>query len=171
MPLCSAGERVGENISAPLTWSGVPPKTVELAIILENPDAPLPRPFVHMIAYRIAPDRSCFTRREHSLSEARDMACGKSTAGAMIRANNTPLTEVASAVRYRSESSVRRVFRRETGVAPREYRRTCTVENSRIRPSHTSPSPGHRSRDAGPQKGSFARIHLHIRPYDGEPRF
>jgi Raf kinase inhibitor-like YbhB/YbcL family protein len=81
MPLCSAGEGVGENISPPLTWSGVPPKTVELAIILEDADAPLPRPFVHLIAYRIAPDRSCFT--EGALGrEARGMAFGKSTAGA-----------------------------------------------------------------------------------------
>ena len=81
MPLCSAGEGVGENVSPPLTWSGVPLKTVELAIILEDPDVPLPRPFVHMIAYQIAPDRSCFT--EGALArEARGMAFGKSTAGA-----------------------------------------------------------------------------------------
>jgi phosphatidylethanolamine-binding protein (PEBP) family uncharacterized protein len=58
MPLRCAGIGVGENISPPLNWSGVPARTVELAVIMEDPDAPLPRPFVHMIAYRISPDKS-----------------------------------------------------------------------------------------------------------------
>jgi AraC-like DNA-binding protein len=44
-------------------------------------------------------------------------------ASAMIRSNNTSFGEVASAVGYGSESSFSRVFRREMGVAPREYRR------------------------------------------------
>ena len=44
-------------------------------------------------------------------------------AGAMIRSNNISFSEVASAVGYGSESSFSRVFRREMGVAPREYRR------------------------------------------------
>src|SRR6266478_6564766 len=47
-------------------------------------------------------------------------------AGAMIRSNNMSFSEVASAVGYGSESSFSRVFRREMGVAPREYRRECT---------------------------------------------
>jgi AraC-like DNA-binding protein len=48
-------------------------------------------------------------------------------AGAMIRANNASFSEVASAVGYGSESSSSRVFRREMGVAPREYRRKCAL--------------------------------------------
>jgi AraC-like DNA-binding protein len=53
-------------------------------------------------------------------------------AGAMIRSNNTSFSEVASAVGYGSESSFSRVFRREMGVAPREYRRKCaSLESSR----------------------------------------
>jgi AraC-like DNA-binding protein len=48
-------------------------------------------------------------------------------AGAMIRSNNTSFSEVASAVGYGSESSFSRVFRRKIGVAPREYRRKCTL--------------------------------------------
>jgi len=63
-------------------------------------------------------------------------------AGALIRANNTTLAEVASAVGYQSESSFSRVFRREMGLAPREYRRKCTAESSRITPGLASPSPG-----------------------------
>lgn len=46
-------------------------------------------------------------------------------ASAMIRSNHTSFSEVASAVGYGSESSFSRVFRREMGVAPREYRRKC----------------------------------------------
>jgi AraC-like DNA-binding protein len=48
-------------------------------------------------------------------------------AGAMIRSNNMSFSEVASAIGYGSESSFSRVFRREMGVAPREYRRKCTL--------------------------------------------
>jgi AraC-like DNA-binding protein len=52
-------------------------------------------------------------------------------AGAMIRSNRMSFSEVASAVGYGSESSFSRVFRREMGVAPREYRRKCSdVESS-----------------------------------------
>ena len=48
-------------------------------------------------------------------------------AGAMIRSNNMSFSEVASAVGYGSESSFSRVFKREMGVAPREYRRKCML--------------------------------------------
>ncbi len=53
-------------------------------------------------------------------------------AGAMIRSNNTSFSQVASAVGYGSESSFSRVFRRETGVAPREYRRKSALLHSSI---------------------------------------
>jgi Raf kinase inhibitor-like YbhB/YbcL family protein len=52
-----AGDGVGDNLSPPLAWSGLPEGTRELAIIMEDPDAPLPRPIVHLIAAGIAPDR------------------------------------------------------------------------------------------------------------------
>jgi AraC-like DNA-binding protein len=53
-------------------------------------------------------------------------------AGAMIRSNDTSFSEVASAVGYGSERSFSRVFRREMGVAPREYRRKCGLLQSSI---------------------------------------
>jgi hypothetical protein len=31
---------------------------VELALVMEDPDVPFPRPIIHMIAYRIAPDHA-----------------------------------------------------------------------------------------------------------------
>jgi Raf kinase inhibitor-like YbhB/YbcL family protein len=90
MPLRSAGMGVGENISPPLTWSGVPAGTVELAILMEDPDAPLPRPFVHMIAYRISPDRSGVAGGALA-PEAIGMAFGRSTAGAQGYRGPRPL--------------------------------------------------------------------------------
>ena len=51
-------------------------------------------------------------------------------AGAMIRSNNMSFTEVASAIGYGSESSFSRVFSREMGEAPREYRRKCALLQS-----------------------------------------
>jgi Raf kinase inhibitor-like YbhB/YbcL family protein len=81
IPLRFAGMGGGENISPPLSWSGVPEETVELAIIMEDSDAPLAWPFVHMIAYRIAADQIGFAEGALA-SGARGMAFGKSTAGA-----------------------------------------------------------------------------------------
>jgi Raf kinase inhibitor-like YbhB/YbcL family protein len=91
MPLRSAGRGVGENISPPLRWSGVPAGTAELAIIMEDPDAPLPRPFVHMIAYRISPDKSSVS--EGALAyEAIGVAFGRGTAGAQGYMGPRPVT-------------------------------------------------------------------------------
>ncbi len=54
-------------------------------------------------------------------------------AGDMIRSNGTSFSEVASAVGYGSESSFSRVFKREIGLAPREYRRKCALLESSTR--------------------------------------
>ncbi len=53
-------------------------------------------------------------------------------AGAMIRSNSTSFSEVAPAVGYESESSFSRVFRREMGIPPREYRRKYAPLQSSI---------------------------------------
>jgi len=60
MPRRCAGLGVGENISPALEWSGVPSPAQELALIMEDPDAPLRKPVVHMIALGIAPTRTSF---------------------------------------------------------------------------------------------------------------
>lgn len=50
MPLRHAGNGLGDNISPPLSWTGLPEDAVELVLIVEDPDAPLPRPVVHALA-------------------------------------------------------------------------------------------------------------------------
>jgi Raf kinase inhibitor-like YbhB/YbcL family protein len=61
MPPRCAGLGVGENISPALGWSGVPAATEELVLIMEDPDAPLRNPVVHMIALGIGPARTSFS--------------------------------------------------------------------------------------------------------------
>lgn len=45
----------GEGISPPLIWGDVPDGTAGLALIVEDPDAPAPRPLVHAIVWDMAP--------------------------------------------------------------------------------------------------------------------
>lgn len=46
----------GGGISPPLAWSGLPMGTESLALIVEDPDAPTPNPFVHWLLYNIRRD-------------------------------------------------------------------------------------------------------------------
>ena len=55
IPQRHAGLGVGDNLSPQLTWSGVPNPTVELILIIEDPDVPLPRPIVHGVVTGIDP--------------------------------------------------------------------------------------------------------------------
>ena len=43
------------KLSPPLRWTGIPPETRCLALVVEDVDVPLLRPFVHAIAYAIDP--------------------------------------------------------------------------------------------------------------------
>lgn len=43
----------GEDLSPALTWSGVPATASELALIMDDPDAPSAQPWVHWVIYRI----------------------------------------------------------------------------------------------------------------------
>jgi Raf kinase inhibitor-like YbhB/YbcL family protein len=56
MPDSAAGEGVGSNISPPLAWHGLPDQVAELVLIVEDPDAPLPRPVVHLALAGIPPE-------------------------------------------------------------------------------------------------------------------
>jgi Raf kinase inhibitor-like YbhB/YbcL family protein len=46
----------GESTPPPLRWSGVPASTGSLALVVEDPDAPTPNPFVHWIVHGIPPE-------------------------------------------------------------------------------------------------------------------
>jgi Raf kinase inhibitor-like YbhB/YbcL family protein len=43
----------GEDLSPPLAWSGLPTGTRELALIVDDPDAPRAEPWVHWVIYKI----------------------------------------------------------------------------------------------------------------------
>jgi Raf kinase inhibitor-like YbhB/YbcL family protein len=43
----------GEDLSPPLSWTGLPPGTRELALIVDDPDAPSPQPWVHWVIGKI----------------------------------------------------------------------------------------------------------------------
>jgi Raf kinase inhibitor-like YbhB/YbcL family protein len=43
----------GEDLSPPLSWTGLPPGTRELALIVDDPDAPTPEPWVHWLIGKI----------------------------------------------------------------------------------------------------------------------
>lgn len=49
---------VGDNVSPALAWTGVPSEATEVALVIEDPDAPLPRPFVHAVVVGIPADIS-----------------------------------------------------------------------------------------------------------------
>ena len=55
MPVRHAAAGVGDNVSPALRWSGVPGNAAELLLVVQDPDAPLPRPVVHAIATGIPP--------------------------------------------------------------------------------------------------------------------
>jgi phosphatidylethanolamine-binding protein (PEBP) family uncharacterized protein len=54
MPVSSAGKGVGDNASPQLRWTGVPPATRQVVLIIDDVDVPLPRPLLHTVAV-IAP--------------------------------------------------------------------------------------------------------------------
>lgn len=41
----------GEGMSPPLDWRGVPPNAEGVVLLIEDPDAPTPEPFVHAIVW------------------------------------------------------------------------------------------------------------------------
>ncbi len=46
----------GEDLSPPLSWSGLPHHAMELALIMDDPDAPTSEPWVHWVIYRLHAD-------------------------------------------------------------------------------------------------------------------
>jgi len=46
----------GDGLSPPLAWRDLPPSTVAVALLVEDPDAPAPQPLVHLLAWDLPPD-------------------------------------------------------------------------------------------------------------------
>ncbi|TZG25778.1 YbhB/YbcL family Raf kinase inhibitor-like protein [Sphingomonas montanisoli] len=46
----------GAGVSPPLVWGELPEGTAGLALIVEDPDAPLPNPLVHALVWNLPPD-------------------------------------------------------------------------------------------------------------------
>jgi Raf kinase inhibitor-like YbhB/YbcL family protein len=44
----------GDKVSPPIAWSGVPPATEAVAILIEDADSPTPHPLVHAIVWDLA---------------------------------------------------------------------------------------------------------------------
>ena len=45
----------GDNLSPDLEWNSLPSGTRSVVVIVEDPDAPLPNPFVHAIVFNLLP--------------------------------------------------------------------------------------------------------------------
>lgn len=45
----------GQDLSPELAWSGLPEGTQELALVVDDPDAPTAEPWVHWVLYKIPP--------------------------------------------------------------------------------------------------------------------
>lgn len=58
IPQKYAGKGVGDNVSPPLRWSGVPAPTQQLALVIDDIDVPGPKPLMHTIALIEADSRS-----------------------------------------------------------------------------------------------------------------
>jgi phosphatidylethanolamine-binding protein (PEBP) family uncharacterized protein len=50
MPKASAGKGVGDNTSPQLSWTGLPPGTRQVVLIMDDVDVPVPRPILHTVA-------------------------------------------------------------------------------------------------------------------------
>ena len=71
----------GNKVSPALQWSGVPSAAKSLALIVEDPDAPLPEPFMHWLAWNISPQTSSLPKAVPAENEVTNppMAQGKNS--------------------------------------------------------------------------------------------
>ena len=56
IPRRHAGD--GEDLSPPLAWGDLPAGSLTLALIVDDPDAPTPEPWIHWVLYNLGPDVS-----------------------------------------------------------------------------------------------------------------
>ncbi len=74
----------GADVSPPLSWSGVPKETQELALICDDPDAPRTDPWVHWVLYALHPETQGLPEnvlKKKILSEPREALQGVNDMG------------------------------------------------------------------------------------------
>lgn len=81
----------GENVSPPLSWSVVPFGTKAFALIMQDPDAPLPRPATHVVAFNIPAERSSVPEGCLTPSAAPDIRFGRGLFGRIGYAGPRPV--------------------------------------------------------------------------------
>lgn len=91
MPPRHAGRRAGDNLSPALAWSHLPPETKELVLVMQDPDAPLPMPVVHMIILGISPDTSGFAEGSMNFSAGSTLHFGRGAFGRIGYAGPGPV--------------------------------------------------------------------------------
>jgi len=72
----------GKDLSPPLSWSGVPQGTKELALIVDDPDAPIAEPWVHWVIYKIPGSATGLKEgipRQEKLEDPKGALQGKNT--------------------------------------------------------------------------------------------
>ncbi|TWB45084.1 YbhB/YbcL family Raf kinase inhibitor-like protein [Nitrospirillum pindoramense] len=91
IPLRHAGGGLGENLSPALSWTGVPTGTAALVLVVQDPDAPLPRPATHLLATDIAPTRKTFDEGELCPRVGNGVTLGRGLFGRVGYAGPRPL--------------------------------------------------------------------------------
>jgi Raf kinase inhibitor-like YbhB/YbcL family protein len=66
----------GEGLFPPLYWDNVPPEAQSLALLVEDADAPFPRPLVHALLYSIPPGLSGIPEGGVALRQQRQSPLG-----------------------------------------------------------------------------------------------
>ena len=93
IPRRHAGDGVGENLSPPLAWRNIPRDTAELALVIEDADAPLPRPFVHTVVTAISPDVTRLSEGALALGTRHPGVFGKGSFGGRGYRGPTPVPD------------------------------------------------------------------------------
>ncbi len=69
-PIPARFDHARGDVSPPLSWEGVPDGTVELVLLVDDPDAPIEGSFVHWVLFGLAPSRTGLGEAERA-AEAR----------------------------------------------------------------------------------------------------
>lgn len=81
IPLAHAGHGIGGNRSPALNWQGMPSAAQELLLVIEDADAPLPKAFVHAIAWGISVSQTGLAEGALNDHRAASIRLGRNTFG------------------------------------------------------------------------------------------